>query len=663
MLFLKTIINTLIMRATILFFSLLFACNWLLFAQNPAFIDNTEKIATADRKAYHPDLFSQKTKSENNIDVTYTRFDWVINPEVLYISGNVNMIFKTREATATEVKLELNQTMTIDSIIHKGEKTTWAYLNSFQFSIQLTETIPPSSIDSLHIYYRGVPEEGTGFGSFIQNYHDDTPIIWTLSEPYGAKEWWPGKNDLTDKIDSIDVIVTTPTNYRAASHGILVSETATGDNIRYHWKHRYPIVSYLVAVAVTNYAVFTNYAVLNGDSLPILEYVYPEDSAMIASQTANTPEMLHLFDTLFAPYPFASEKYGHAQFGRGGGMEHQTMSFMANYSHDIRAHELAHSWYGNKITLASWHDIFLNEGFATYATGLSYENMYNGFYWNIWKTNTRNAIIAEPDGSVYVEDTTDVARIFNARLSYHKGAYILHMLRWIMGDKDFFTALHNYTSDPNLAFSFATFEDFRNHFEHIAGKDFTDFFDSWYYGEGYPIYSIELAQSENGNVAVTIHQEQSHPSVSFFQMPVPVTLYGNGMQKEVICNHSFSGETFIIDNPGFTLDSAKFDEHQWIAAKLNTLNLSVDSKALQSRLTIQPNPAIDRIEIIQPTNKLIAEVEVYMASNGRRISLQVEKIQNKAILNISSLKTGIYIVNCFADDGSFTSGKFVKTVN
>lgn len=651
------------MRTAFIYLCLFFAGSWLLFPQNPPFTDNTQKIAAADMKAFHPDLFSQKSRPGNNIDVTYTRFDWLINPEVLFISGNITMIFNTLEESATEIRLELNQTMTIDSIIHQGEKTTWTYDNDFQFAVQLTDMIPPSTVDSLRIYYRGVPEEGNGFGSFIQDFHGDTPIIWTLSEPYGAKEWWPGKNDLSDKIDSIDVIVTTPKIYRAASHGILISETETGDYKKYHWKHRYPIVSYLVAIAVTNYAFFTHYAVINNDSLPILEYVYPEDSATIATQTANTPEMVQLFDTLFGPYPFMSEKYGHAQFGLGGGMEHQTMSFMANYSHDIRAHELAHSWYGNKITLASWHDIFLNEGFATYATGLSYENMYDGFYWDIWKTNTRNAILAEPDGSVYVDDTTDVARIFNARLSYHKGAYLLHMLRWIIGNEGFFEALRNYTADPNLAFGFATFDDFRNHFENAAGKDLTDFFNSWYYGEGYPIYTIDVAQEANGDVGVTIHQEQSHPSVSFFQMPVPLTLFGDGMQKEVICNHSYNGETFIIDNPGFALDSAKFDRQQWIAAQLNTLNLSVDHQNMASRFVIQPNPAIDQIEIICPANQMIEEVEVFTASVGKKMNIPAQKIQNKAVLDITSLKAGVYIVKCFTGNGNFSSGKFVKTVN
>jgi len=323
-----------------------------------------------------------------------------------------------------------------------------------------------------------------------------------------------------------------------------------GDYKTCHWKHRYPIVSYLVAFALTNYVEFTQYAVVDGDSVPIVNYVYPEDSAYFAWDSENTPEMIHLFDSLFGAYPFADEKYGHAQFSQGGGMEHQTMSFMQGLGHDLRAHELAHSWFGNKITLASWHDIFLNEGFATYSTGLSFENMYDGYWWDIWKSNTRNAAMMAPDGSVYVEDTTDVSRIFSGRLSYNKGACLLHMLRWIMGDEAFFSAVRNYISDPMLAFRFATVNDLKAHLESSANMDFTEFFADWYYGEGYPIYSINVAQlEEDGKIYIAIFQEQSHPSVDFFECLFPLCCMAREAKYPIVAKTLIRGRNMCMNFP------------------------------------------------------------------------------------------------------------------
>ena len=137
-------------------------------------------------------------------------------------------------------------------------KIAIAEANNFLKKAKLIESENFVLYDFFTVYYHGEPGN-TGFGSFSQAKHGDVPIIWTLSEPYGALDWWPCKQSLTDKIDSINIIVTSPEPYRTASNGVLVSEIISNGKRTMHWKHRYPIVTYLVAVAVTNYTDYSDF--------------------------------------------------------------------------------------------------------------------------------------------------------------------------------------------------------------------------------------------------------------------------------------------------------------------------------------------------------------------------------------------------------------------
>ncbi|NOZ35444.1 MAG: M1 family metallopeptidase [Chlorobi bacterium] len=120
-----------------------------------------------------------------------------------------------------------------------------------------------------------------------------------------------------------------------------------------HWKHRHPIAAYLIAIAVTNYSSYSDYVTLTtGENIEVLNYVYPENLTSAQNNTPNVLDVIQLYSDLFIPYPFADEKYGHAQFGWGGGMEHQTMSFMHGFSHHLMAHELAHQWFAATMLLA-----------------------------------------------------------------------------------------------------------------------------------------------------------------------------------------------------------------------------------------------------------------------------------------------------------------------
>ncbi|NJO89138.1 MAG: M1 family metallopeptidase [Chloroflexia bacterium] len=316
-----------------------------------------------------------------------------------------------------------------------------------------------------------------------------------------------------DKADSIDLVIIHPTTYKAAGNGKLISENVINGKMHTHWKHRHPITAYLVAFAVTNYSTYSDYVPMDdGDPIEILNYVYPEDLSYAKVNTPATIEIMQLYNRLFITYPYRDEKYGHAQFGWGGGMEHQTMSFMVNFGFGLIAHELAHQWFGDYITCNSWKNIWLNEGFATYCESLTHEFGLSGENWANWKRNEINYITEEPGGSLFVNDTTSENAIFSGRLSYAKGGMVLHMLRGEVGDTAFFRGIRNYLQDEKLANAFASTENLQAHMEGESGKDLDYFFKDWVYGQGYPSYSFYWGQDENGIGTIKITQTQSHSS-------------------------------------------------------------------------------------------------------------------------------------------------------
>ncbi|MBK8564306.1 MAG: hypothetical protein IPN76_13455 [Saprospiraceae bacterium] len=175
-----------------------------------------------------------------------------------------------------EINFDLSTQLAVNDVSYHGQSLSSSASGAYLLTIPLPTALAAGTIDSLTITYAGAPPS-TGFGSFIQGDHGGVPVLWTLSEPYGAQDWWPCKNGLEDKIDSVDIIITTPADYRAASNGLLVAESTNGSDKVFHWKHRYPIAPYLVAIAVTNFSVYTNNVPLsNGTDMPMLNYVFPK---------------------------------------------------------------------------------------------------------------------------------------------------------------------------------------------------------------------------------------------------------------------------------------------------------------------------------------------------------------------------------------------------
>ena len=635
------------MRVRIFLIIILLLAAMGIYAQQPE-PHFTDKLAIQESKHFLQKSNYRENQDYNAYDLVYQRMEWNINPEERYISGNVTSYFVSQLEGLNQISFNLYDSLMVDSVVQGTKKINFNRSHNL-LTLQLNHTLQQEEKDSVTVFYKGIPGN-RDYGSFAQGNHKGVPIIWTLSEPYGALEWWPCKQSLADKIDSIDVWVTSPEAYRTGSNGVLVLDTVINGNRTMHWKHRFPIATYLVAIATTNYASYSDSLLQSdGRKIEILNYVYPENLDTAKKQTPVTAEIMQLYNQLIGEYPFAREKYGHAQFGWGGGMEHQTMSFMASFNFELVAHELAHQWFGDYITLASWHDIWLNEGFATYLTGLAYENLMDGFWWPRWKQVNTERILSKPSGSVYVVDTTSVSRIFDGRLSYSKGAYLLHMLRWILGDTNFFKGLRSYFNDPAIANGFAQNQQFIQHMESAGDTTLSEFFNDWYYGEGFPIYSANYIQENPEILHIQLSQITSDSNVEFFEMPVPVRVYNSDKTDSIDfrLTNTENDQEFTV-NPGFEISTLKIDPDLWLISQTAEIVQTPFIKT-SNEFQVFPNPFKNQLKVILPTGEENERTSIY-STEGKLIKTFS---QNQTTLDLSELKPGLYILKLETTKNTF----------
>ncbi len=594
------------------------------------------------------------SQNSYNYDIKYHRLEFNVDPAIRYIDGVVCTYFEPLNDNFSEIAFDLSNELTTDSVIYHAQNMLFTHQND-TLLIMLNNTIPKNQLDSVIVYYQGVPDASQR--SFALSEHDGVPIMWTLSEPLGAKDWWACKEQLNDKIDSIDMYVVVPQGNKAAGNGLLISETNIEDKTIVHWKHLYPAIAYLIGFSVTNYVEYSDFITINDTlEIEVLNYVYPEDLAYAQENTPNMTDVFQFFCDSLIIYPFYKEKYGHAQFNVNGGMEHQTMSFMGNFGHSLMAHELAHQWFGDYITCGSWQDIWLNESFTTYFEGLTAELMLAEYDWKDWKSSKIADITDEPDGSVFCQDTTVRSNIFSKRLTYYKGAMVLNTLRWKLGDYVFFNSIRDYLNDENLTYSFAKTDDIKYHFEQNCNCDLTNFFNDWFYGEGYPLYTVLYSQNTDNEVEMIINQDQTHNSVDFFEMQIQIKFYGENKDTTLIFDNTFSGEkyNFQLD---FKIENLYFDPN------LNIITSGVNIKQMYSQDDFQvalfPNPATDFVTVNFPINTKIYSYTICSPTGQSIITKKLDIYSNKFNIYIEALPIGIYILHIETSNGNIIK-KFEK---
>lgn len=583
----------------------------------------------------------------NKYDVTFYKLDIKAERTSVFIEGNATINAKVIANQLDTFVFELKDYFSIDSIKINNQKKLFNRLGDEVFvginTLNLGEKI------SAQIFYNGMPPNT---GNFFNGISCQTSSSWgnqitySLSEPFAAKEWFRVKQSLTDKADSAYIFVTTSNDNKVGSEGLLTAIVPLPNNkVRYEWKTRYPIDYYLISIAVGKYIDYSIYAHPVGfqDSILIQNYIYDNPATLIYYKTEinKTVGFIELYSNLFGLYPFYKEKYGHSLTPLGGGMEHQTMTTLGDFNFYLTSHELCHQWWGDNVTCASWSDIWINEGFASYGEYLAAQNLWSQSEAQSHMLDMHTNVMTIPDGSVYIPSylAVDENRIFDGRLSYKKGAAIIHNLRFeVDNDSVFFQILK--TFQIRFKDSTVTGLDFKAVTEELSGKNFTDFFNQWYFGEGFPTLNIVYDQ-QNDTLIMNVHQTTSSNITPLFKMMMEYKIQSLLGDTIIKLYHSANTETFKIKmiRP---VSGLIIDPNNWIIN--GNGNVTGIHKNQEINFMIYPNPCEKYLEVFL-SSELRQNIDISIFDiTGKRILTEKKIEKDRIIINVQNLEKGIYFL-------------------
>ena len=429
--------------------------------------------------------------------------------------------------------------------------------------------IPLSNVQSdtfkVEIKYNGTPKR-VGFSSFVFGEINGQSCVYNLSEPSYASTWFPC-NDIPSDKALLDMKITNDSSEVSASNGNLISVTTQGSRRTYYWKTIYPLSTYLICLYSSDYVNFSDKYISQDktDTMSIEYYAFPKQLEEAKIDFKEHPEMIDFFAKEFGEYPFIKEKYGVAEFlWQLGAMETQTLTGVGfnfvggkQFFNDVYAHELAHQWFGDAVGPESWKDIWLNEGFATYCEALYAEHKGGS---GALRSSMMSKFQSNFNGTVYNPDD-----MFGSTV-YDKGAWVLHMMRHLVGDSTFFKILRAYFND--YKYKNASTKDFENVCEKVSHKDLKKFFDEWVF-KGTGIINLNYnwnSEKKDNNFLISLSINQDQKGYDTYNFPVDV--------KVEFDDHTSIVKTFYIDsrqkNFDFQVDkkplTVSLDSDNWLLA-------------------------------------------------------------------------------------------------
>ncbi len=477
------------------------------------------------------------------------------------IVGKCTATFVSTAPALQTLSLDLASSLTVTGVTMGGAPVSWTR-PADRVVVALDQPYGVGQPFTVEVAYGGVPAASSGFGGlqFVTT-PGGRPCAWTLSEPWDSRTWWPGKDELDDKA-TFEIWITHPASMAAVCNGVLQGTDAlAGNRARSRWQTGYPMAAYLASFVCTEWSVRTDIYTGFGAAMPVEFRVFPESFVSWGPGMDRVVPMLHALSGAYGQYPFVAEKYGVAQFTWSGGMEHQTISSQSSVAESITAHELAHQWWGDMITCASWSDIWLNEGFATFSEAIWAERRAGGTLADYLAAMVARKPLST-SGTVYVYTPTSVAEIFSTTNVYRKGAWVLHMLRGVLGDAAFFQALLDYRAAYEG--DSATTAQFEAAVERSTGRELGWFFDEWVMNPGSPAWSFAWAnRTVAGAHRLYLELDQTQTSQSVFTMPVRVRVTTSAGTVDTTVWNDERTDQVVIPLPAPATVVA-IDPDQWI---------------------------------------------------------------------------------------------------
>jgi len=515
-----------------------------------------------------------------------------LDPSRRSITGTVAIALAARREDLASVTLDLVDELDCDSVRIAGQVMAFTH-GGDSLVVALAQPLAVSESETLLVDWHGQPPQHGHFHAGLmfrshdagtpQDESDDVPIIANVSETWSSHSWWPCKDHPSDKA-LVSLQVEVPDTLSSVSNGRLLEVMDTDPGWRrYTWQESYPLPTYLVSVAVSNYESWQEDCWVTdadpaGEPVSLEYHVFPMDRSNAEHDFAVTCSMMEFITDLLGPYPFSGEKYAQAEIKWGGAMEHTTATSIGQYLftgdgryETLIIHELAHQWFGDSLTPGVWADIWLNEGFARYAEALWIEHTlgteaYREFMLDIGIR--RHPTLFEGDGIL-----ADPDPILPNLMVYNKGAWVLHMLRMFVGDQAFFTFLADYAARPELVDANVVTPQMIAVAEEAAGRDLSGFFAPWLETDLAPRLAVETTViSGSGGQQVRLRLTQLQEPI--FQVAIPVAIHtALGTQREGVELDSRTGEwLWPVAAP---LDSVVIDPHGMVLMTLGDGPLAV----------------------------------------------------------------------------------------
>lgn len=649
-------------------FTLFFLMNLVslaLIAQDFSSMRGSEICAERRLNNQTPFVISSPNSPRHSFDVLNYSLDLdifhcYISPYPKSFSGTNTITFRI-DSTLSFIDLHaVNSSIVVQAVSGAGVSFTH---QENSLIILLDRTYQPGEIAEVTISYNHLNVTDNAF--YVSNGY-----VFTDAEPQGARKWFPCYDEPSDKA-TLELRAKVPLNVKLGSNGRLADSVIVADSLWYTWISRDPIATYLMVISSK-----VNYR------LNIVNWINPDNTTdtvpirFYFNQGENPTGMIQMitpltdfYVSLFGDHPF--EKNGFATVGpqfTWGGMENQTLTSLCPgcwYS-SLIAHEYAHQWFGDMITCATWADIWLNEGFATYVEALwtgevnGYDEYVAELEYNAsnYMNNNPGWAISNPDWAINPPSNNV---LFNYAITYMKGSCILYMFRNVVGDSLFFNSLYEYANDTvNFRYKSATIPDFVEKMNETTGLDLDYFFDQWLYTPNHPVYynTYDIIQLSPNQWEVKFNIKQTQTNTGFFKMPVELKI--NFMEGDtlftVMNENNDENYSFLFDKRPISM---QFDPHNKIVLK--NANLVVGTKTIPEQLVndvkILPNPSEGNFELVfeseQPSDALL---QIFSTQGQVVLNENVQTIKgiNNLSINLSGQEQGTYFLRLSGDKILFT---------